>query len=129
MFDNRFLNLGSVIFLMFYLNFMEIIPMSALEFLLYSINSFKTLNYCRDAYYFFQKYVLYLNVWGLCASKIALSPDHSKVVLLFLLSSSVRFLFVLTFIRFFKDYQVAICWERALRHVEQFDTYMFMQTD
>ena len=50
MFDNRFLNLDSVTFLMFYLNFMEIIPMSALEFLLDPINSFKTLNYCRDAY-------------------------------------------------------------------------------
>ena len=38
-------------------------------------------------------------------------------------------MFVLTFIRFFKDKQVAICWERAVRHVEQFDSYVFMQTD
>ena len=37
--SHPFLNLGSV--LMFYLNFMEIIPMTALEFLLDPINSFK----------------------------------------------------------------------------------------
>ena len=45
-----FLNLGSVAFLMFCVNFMEIISTTALEFLLDSINSFKTLNYCRDGY-------------------------------------------------------------------------------
>ena len=43
-----FLNLGSVVFLMFWLNFMEIIPTTALEFQLDPINSFKTLNYYRD---------------------------------------------------------------------------------
>ena len=45
-----FLNLGSVAFLMFCLNFIETIPTKALEFLLDPINSFKTLTYCRDAY-------------------------------------------------------------------------------
>ena len=46
----QFLRLGSVAFLIFYLNFMEIIRMAALELFLDSINSFKKLNYCRDAY-------------------------------------------------------------------------------
>ena len=43
--------MGSVAFLVFYLNFefMEIIPMIAFELFLDPINSFKTLNYCRDA--------------------------------------------------------------------------------
>ena len=45
-----FLNLGSVAFLMFCLNFMDVIPTTALGFLLDPINSFKMLNYCRDAY-------------------------------------------------------------------------------
>ena len=107
-----FLNLGSVAFRICYLNFMELTSMTALEFLLGPINSFKMLNYCKDAYLVFQKDALYPNLWGLCACKTALRPDHSKAELLFFLSLfDVRFLFVLTFIRFFKDNQVATCWE------------------
>ena len=44
-----FLNLGSVAFLTFYLKLIEIIPMTALELFFNPLNSFKTLNYCRDA--------------------------------------------------------------------------------
>ena len=66
MFDNPFLNLGYVAFQMFCLNFMESIPTTALGFILDPINSFKTLNYCREAYLVYRK-MFYILIFEGCA--------------------------------------------------------------
>ena len=47
----------------------------------------------------------------------------------FVLTVTVRWISVCLEVNsFFKDTQVAICWDRAVHHVGQFDTYRFMQT-